>query len=235
MPGAGGMQNTMGGMPGAPGTQNTTGGMDMNMDPTAMDPMGGMGVTGSLGTGNTTTNGTSPGATTAPAQPRSYGKYLDRKEIPTDPWGNPYKYEWPTNKGNGKKPAIWSLGPNKTDDQGNEDDIINWDPNETVANPQNTNTNPVDPMNPNAGMQNPQDPFGTGANGMQDPFSTGAGGMQNPQDPFGAGGMGQPGINQPVNQPMPNMNQPMPNMNQPMPNMNQPMPNMNQPTQPAQP
>lgn len=50
------------------------------------------------------------------------GPYLDR-EVPLDPWGNPYRYEYP-----GKylidEPDIWSYGPDGID--GTEDDIGNW-------------------------------------------------------------------------------------------------------------
>ena len=45
-------------------------------------------------------------------RPRMLTSYFDKfKEIPLDQWGNSYRYEWPTNKGDGTKPAIWSPGP----------------------------------------------------------------------------------------------------------------------------
>jgi general secretion pathway protein G len=51
------------------------------------------------------------------------GPYLDSQNLPKDPWGNPYQYEYP-----GKRqeiwPDIWSLGPDGQD--GNDDDIGNW-------------------------------------------------------------------------------------------------------------
>jgi general secretion pathway protein G len=50
------------------------------------------------------------------------GPYLDR-ELPLDPWGNRYQYEWP---GTHQQdfPDIWSLGPNGID--GDADDVVNW-------------------------------------------------------------------------------------------------------------
>jgi general secretion pathway protein G len=50
------------------------------------------------------------------------GPYLG-KEVPLDPWGNPYQYEYP-GKYRIDGPDIWSLGPNGID--GDEDDIGNW-------------------------------------------------------------------------------------------------------------
>jgi hypothetical protein len=45
----------------------------------------------------------------------------------TDPWGNPFHYEWPNRKvKNAKKPAIWSNGPNGVNENGGGDDIANW-------------------------------------------------------------------------------------------------------------
>lgn len=51
---------------------------------------------------------------------------LDR--LPLDAWGELLHYEYPNSKAqNMTKPAIWSSGPNKTDDNGSGDDINNWD------------------------------------------------------------------------------------------------------------
>ena len=52
------------------------------------------------------------------------GAYVD--EIPQDPWGNDYQYEYPSDRMEETKdfPAIWSLGPDGEDDT--EDDIGNW-------------------------------------------------------------------------------------------------------------
>ena len=66
-------------------------------------------------------------------RPRMLTSYFDKfKEIPLDQWGNSYRYEWPTNKGDGTKPAIWSPGPDGVD--GTDDDIISWDPNDRPNN-----------------------------------------------------------------------------------------------------
>jgi general secretion pathway protein G len=50
------------------------------------------------------------------------GPYLE-KDIPSDPWGNPYQYEYP-GKRNGDAPDIWSMGPDKA--SGTDDDVGNW-------------------------------------------------------------------------------------------------------------
>lgn len=44
-----------------------------------------------------------------------------------DPWGTPYHYEYPSPRfPNNDRPAIWSYGPNRTNDNGENDDINNW-------------------------------------------------------------------------------------------------------------
>ncbi len=54
--------------------------------------------------------------------------YLEK--MPVDPWGQQYFYEY-NPEGGGKqkidKPAIWSSGPNRKNDNGSGDDIKNWD------------------------------------------------------------------------------------------------------------
>lgn len=46
---------------------------------------------------------------------------------PRDPWNQVLYYEYPTTKiPNGTKPAIWSSGPNKQNEDGGGDDIVNW-------------------------------------------------------------------------------------------------------------
>jgi general secretion pathway protein G len=50
------------------------------------------------------------------------GPYL-KTEVPLDPWGNQYRYEYPA-KHQTDLPDIWSLGPDGID--GTEDDIGNW-------------------------------------------------------------------------------------------------------------
>jgi general secretion pathway protein G len=56
-------------------------------------------------------------------QPEKWaGPYLDR-EIPLDPWGNPYQYAYPGTY-NPDKYDIWSFGPDGQN--GTADDIGNW-------------------------------------------------------------------------------------------------------------
>jgi general secretion pathway protein G len=51
--------------------------------------------------------------------------YLE--ETPKDAWGEPLYYEYPSTKGTkGEKPAIWSSGPNRQNEEGAGDDINNW-------------------------------------------------------------------------------------------------------------
>ena len=51
--------------------------------------------------------------------------YLDK--IPLDAWGNEIHYEYPSSKITGiDKPALWSNGPDRQDDNGSGDDISNW-------------------------------------------------------------------------------------------------------------
>jgi len=53
------------------------------------------------------------------------GPYLEAKEVPLDPWDNPYKYKFPGSKNvNGVRGYdIWSLGPDGVE---SADDIGNW-------------------------------------------------------------------------------------------------------------
>jgi hypothetical protein len=52
------------------------------------------------------------------------GPYLDKEELPSDPWGNPYQYAYPPENGTMDFPDIWSAGPDGED--GTEDDICSW-------------------------------------------------------------------------------------------------------------
>lgn len=49
------------------------------------------------------------------------------EKLPTDAWGETLYYEYPSSQQTVPKPAIWSSGPNRTDEQGGGDDITNWD------------------------------------------------------------------------------------------------------------
>ena len=55
------------------------------------------------------------------------GPYLKKSQIPKDPWGNEYKYEYPGTHTDSKKkdPEIWSMGPDGQD--GTEDDVVSWE------------------------------------------------------------------------------------------------------------
>ena len=105
-----------------------TGGMNMNgmngMDATG-GMNGGMNMTGVNGAMNM--NGTQQGAVAMRPKRKITEPFVQEKDL-IDPWNNPIKYEWPTTKGDGKKPAIWSMGPDGEDNQGEGDDIISWDP-----------------------------------------------------------------------------------------------------------
>jgi len=52
------------------------------------------------------------------------GPYTQTGELPKDPWGNVYMYEYPPTHHKGGLPDIWSLGPDGED--GTDDDIVNW-------------------------------------------------------------------------------------------------------------
>ncbi len=52
------------------------------------------------------------------------GSYLNADDIPEDPWGNVYQYEYPPTRGKADSPEIWSFGPDGEDDT--EDDIVSW-------------------------------------------------------------------------------------------------------------
>jgi general secretion pathway protein G len=51
------------------------------------------------------------------------GPYLEKLEVPNDPWGSKYIYKYPGDK-NPSGPDISSPGPDRV--PGNDDDIGNW-------------------------------------------------------------------------------------------------------------
>ena len=58
------------------------------------------------------------------------GPYIKKSQIPKDPWGNDYQYEYPgTHVDRGEKkakePEIWSMGPDGQD--GTDDDVVSWE------------------------------------------------------------------------------------------------------------
>lgn len=56
------------------------------------------------------------------------------ESIPCDAWGHPLCYQYPpTRQTQVDKPDIWSPGPNGVDENGNGDDVNNWDNQEDVV------------------------------------------------------------------------------------------------------
>jgi general secretion pathway protein G len=54
------------------------------------------------------------------------GPYLQRREVPTDPWGNPYQYNRPPERG-GVDYDLYSYGPDgERGGEGENADIGNW-------------------------------------------------------------------------------------------------------------
>ena len=51
------------------------------------------------------------------------GPYLDVPQIPIDPWGNPYMYQYPGTR-NPTSYDVWSIGPDLQN--GTQDDLGNW-------------------------------------------------------------------------------------------------------------
>ena len=57
--------------------------------------------------------------------PHWAGPYLEKGQLPTDPWGQPIQYQYPGSHQNGNDfPDIWSNGKDKS--SGTQDDIGNW-------------------------------------------------------------------------------------------------------------
>jgi general secretion pathway protein G len=52
------------------------------------------------------------------------GPYIEGDKVPTDPWGDPYQYEYPGKHNKGSF-DIWSKGPDHQ--SGTDDDIGNWE------------------------------------------------------------------------------------------------------------
>ena len=53
------------------------------------------------------------------------GPYLKKSQLPKDPWGHEYQYQFPATHSKSKEPEIWSLGPDGQENT--EDDIVSWD------------------------------------------------------------------------------------------------------------
>lgn len=59
------------------------------------------------------------------ADGRMIAPYLEK--TPRDAWDQPLYYQYPNTKvANATKPAIWSSGPNKQNEDGGGDDVNNW-------------------------------------------------------------------------------------------------------------
>ena len=59
------------------------------------------------------------------ADGRAVAPYLEK--TPRDAWDQPLYYQYPNSKvANATKPAIWSSGPNKQNEDGGGDDVNNW-------------------------------------------------------------------------------------------------------------
>lgn len=52
------------------------------------------------------------------------GPYLDDDQLPVDPWGSEFGYEYPPAEGTRDVPSIWSPGPDA--EENTEDDIKNF-------------------------------------------------------------------------------------------------------------
>ena len=191
----------MGGQAGMMNDPMMNGQAGMMNDPNMMN--GGMGqMNGQMNMTGMQTGAMQQNATVNPMKPKRKipEPYIKETDL-EDPWNNPFKYEWPTTKGDGKKPAIWSTGPDGEDNNGDGDDIINWDAtdmsgqmnaqqNAQAAGLQNGMTQQNGMPGMNTGMPG-MDPSMTGGMPGMDPNMTG--GM-----PGAAGGMPQGGQQQPM-------------------------------------
>ena len=192
------------------------GGAGMNMnDPTMMG--GNMNMTGGMQQTATVNQVVKP-------KRKITEPFVQEKDL-IDPWNNPIKYEWPTTKGDGKKPAIWSMGPDGEDNNGDGDDVINWDASDmsgqmnaqrnaqAVGFQNGMQQNGMQGMNPN--MTGGMPGMNTGMPGMDPSMTGGMPGM----DPNMTGGT--PGMDPSMTGGMPGMNTGMPGMD---PNMTGGMP-----------
>lgn len=53
------------------------------------------------------------------------GPYIDSDVVPKDAWGSEFMYD-PDGDNNRAGFDLWSIGPDKTDNTGDEDDLPNW-------------------------------------------------------------------------------------------------------------
>lgn len=80
------------------------------------------------------------------------GPYLDGEGLPTDPWGNEFKYEYPQTHGTRDFPDIWSFGPDG--EENSEDDIVNWKTNGDGQTPNDSSASPSSAKNANSPSKN---------------------------------------------------------------------------------
>ncbi len=177
MTGMGGMNGNMQG--GMGGDMSGMNGMNGNMQGGMGGDMSGMnGMTGDMtgmnGNMNNQNNANMTGNQQVYRRPKITEPYVKENDL-KDPWNQPYRYEWPTTKGDGKSPAIWSCGPDKEDNNGEGDDVISWDPEDTsgVMRYQNTSGNASYNSNMNNGG------YGGDMNNMNNMNNGGFGGDMN--------------------------------------------------------
>lgn len=94
--------------------------LDMKTFPTTEQGLEAL-ITPPATAGTSTAEGTTAGAGVAG---KWDGPYLNVSQIPLDPWGNPYQYRYPPERGTTDFPDIWSFGPDGQDNT--EDDICSW-------------------------------------------------------------------------------------------------------------
>jgi len=68
------------------------------------------------------------------------GPYVDRPDIPPDPWLKDYLYIYPAKFGS-EEFDLYSTGQNEVDDHGLKDDITNWKPVDHRYYPHSSNNN----------------------------------------------------------------------------------------------
>ena len=74
------------------------------------------------------------------------GPYTESGELPKDPWGNDFQYEYPPKHGTTDFPDIWSMGPDGED--GTEDDIVSWSQEGSEEKPSGGKSAPAKPAAP---------------------------------------------------------------------------------------
>ena len=216
-----------GGVPGTPGTFGNGGAPATWGDTGTPSSFGNnnLGMTGNMYDNNNSNN---DAIRMANAIKKWEGPYFDdRSEIPMDPWGNPYNYEYPTNRTPDGKPAIWSNGPDGKNDNGEGDDITNYDLAATMA------FREQEARIKQERLQDSQQQYGQNPYGQQNQYGQ--------QNPYGTSTDGMPMNNQnipPGGMPMNNQNIPpggMPMNNQNIPPGGMPMNNQNTPNTRPQP